>query len=136
LRSGTEAGVSYRDYAPRVLDAKVRVDKYIGSATNDPAELRRAISLAIREYVLASESWNVSIANKEELTVEFGQQLVNDPEVSNCPLIRDKIETWTSVVKNVHDRLKYIGQKDENLTALWGCAAAQIGEVERLLVKH
>src|SRR5712692_6783873 len=31
LQSVTSSGVSYRDYAPRVLDAKVKVDKYLSS---------------------------------------------------------------------------------------------------------
>jgi hypothetical protein len=35
LRSVTASGISYRDYAPRVLDTRVKVDRYLSSAPSD-----------------------------------------------------------------------------------------------------
>jgi hypothetical protein len=47
LQSVTNSGVSYRDYAPRVLDAKIKVDKYLsGGSAGDAA--RPAIRLAMQ----------------------------------------------------------------------------------------
>src|SRR5262249_891418 len=40
LQSVTQSGISYRDYAPRVLDAKVKVDHYVASPVTDQPEVR------------------------------------------------------------------------------------------------
>jgi hypothetical protein len=71
LRSVTEGSTSYRDYAPRVLDAKVKVDRYLSSATPDEAQQKMpmnqaseatqlwgAIKIAMFCYGHASEIWN------------------------------------------------------------------------------
>src|SRR3989442_1564662 len=38
LQSATGAGVNYRDYAPRVTDAKIQVDQLLGDTPDGPAK--------------------------------------------------------------------------------------------------
>ena len=56
LRSIAETGIPYAEYASRVRDAKVRVDRYLVSQGSDPPEARRAIRTAMLEYELASHA--------------------------------------------------------------------------------
>src|SRR2546422_7652991 len=59
LQSVTTAGVTYRDYGPRVQDAKIIVDRFVqDQSTGDPG-VRSAIGGAMNYYVLASFTWLV-----------------------------------------------------------------------------
>lgn len=48
LQSVTEAGTGYTLYAPRVLEAKIKVDRYLAAAPTDAPE-RAAITQAMRD---------------------------------------------------------------------------------------
>ena len=87
LRSVTESGIAYRDYAPRVLDARVKVDRYLSTSKDSP-ELTNPIRIAMREYELASQVWNndpLQWSNK-------AQQIVDDPIIFKCPAIQEAIQ--------------------------------------------
>jgi len=60
LRSVTESGVTFRDYATRVLDARVKVDR----CQNSSAAATVAARLAMREYELASRAWSAGFATE------------------------------------------------------------------------
>lgn len=85
LRSVTASGISYRDYASRVLDAKVKVDRYLASLKPDdeksdastPANLkalmvRSGIKMAMMYYESASSSWNDWITGGESYQAAIG----------------------------------------------------------------
>ena len=42
LRSVTQSGIAYRDYAQRMLDAKVKVDRYLSLAWKRPGRIPKA----------------------------------------------------------------------------------------------
>jgi hypothetical protein len=63
LQSVTSAGVNYRDYAPRVGDAKIQVDRYVSEPKGTIAETRSAIAAAMGFYILASSAWSASMTN-------------------------------------------------------------------------
>src|SRR5215471_5478686 len=71
LKSVTEMGVSYRDFLPRVADAKIKVDRYLESPANDEAALRGKIKVAMRLYVLSTVAWS----NKIQVNEDYGFQL-------------------------------------------------------------
>src|SRR5450432_3453327 len=54
LQSVTSSGVTYMDYAKRVLDARIKVDKYMSSMPAD----RETFGAAMRYYELAAQLWN------------------------------------------------------------------------------
>jgi len=81
LRSVAKSGVAYRDYAPRVLDAKVIVDRYIEAQVGS-AKVRSAIKFAMDTYVLASRSWNVKIARGDSATI--GADIKSSLAVTMC----------------------------------------------------
>jgi hypothetical protein len=59
LQSATDGGISYQDYAPRVTDAKIQVDRML-SDTPDSAP-KAAIVEALAFHVFASYAWNAKI---------------------------------------------------------------------------
>jgi hypothetical protein len=148
LRSVTESGISYRDYASRVLDAKVKVDRYLSSAANDGAALRSGIGLAMREYELASQAWSTAISTSVgtlAVATSVGRTLDGDPEISKCPAIRQWIDQTNQtaarsrVTRNnsPDQRAAMIGLlAGQRPALLWTCASAHVAEAERLLAQH
>jgi ABC-type Fe3+-hydroxamate transport system substrate-binding protein len=72
LQSVAQSGIAYREYATRVLDARVKVDQYLSSQA-DTTELRRAIRGAIMDYELAGNIW---LANISGFRAENGDLLL------------------------------------------------------------
>ena len=85
LQSATSAGVSYRDYAPRVTDAKIQVDQMLGDAPDGQA--KTTLAEALNFYVYASNAWNARIArsNYEALAV--------NPLFEKCQPLKRQIES-------------------------------------------
>jgi hypothetical protein len=136
LQSVVESGLTYRDYATRVLDAKVKVDRYLSSSPNDPPKLRKAIDIAMRENELAGLSWGFQ----------------GDESAYRSLITPDLLERCPAVAKIIEDgeRLKLalamggLGMRDEAMgkmkvdgqyahEVLWKCAITQGTEAERLL---
>jgi hypothetical protein len=161
LRSVTDSGVSFRDYAPRVLDAKVKVDRYFGSPTTDTEELRNAIGVAMREYELASRTWALSISASRgtEVIVQSGtgKTIEEDAGISKCPAVRNIIDqvdkerlevswlapyryqivSWARLGASWSEqRQAMIGYAvGQTPRILWACASAQLGDADRLLAQ-
>jgi len=64
LQSVTSGSVTYSEYASRVNDAKIVVDRYLEEAERDDGILRDAVKAAIGYYVLVSSLWNAKIASR------------------------------------------------------------------------
>lgn len=92
LRSVTESGITFRDYAPRVLDAKIRVDRYLSSSADDAAELRGSIWLATREYELASRVWGASFQLDGVSTLTAIIDNLEPDILKNCPVVKKAID--------------------------------------------
>jgi hypothetical protein len=82
LNSVVEVGVNFRDYSTRVLDAKVKVDKYLADAPKDD-DARTKMQSTMRLYVLALQAWSARI-QKEVGPVEIGEEIMASPEFSTC----------------------------------------------------
>jgi hypothetical protein len=138
LRSVTESGVNFHDYAPRVLDAKIKTDKYLSSSANDAEDLRSAIGLATREYELASRAWDGSFPGHEDLSWWKTLEANLDPDlVKKCPVVRkvvDRVE-MAAAYQGLGMRDTAIVEGQTAWAALWKCAAGQVAEAERLLAQ-
>jgi len=60
LDSATEVGVNLRDYSTRVIDAKLKVDRYLRDA---PAgdKLADSVRLIMKAHVTASKAWAANL---------------------------------------------------------------------------
>jgi hypothetical protein len=124
LRSVTESGVTYRDYTPRVLDTKVKVDRYLNSAGDTEGQQVAAIRLAMRAYELASRTWTANIKDLESMRSLVNG--LNEPEILKCDSVRsfmrDKHRVWLNPASAA--------------SPLWTCGGAKVAEAERLLAQH
>jgi uncharacterized protein YfaQ (DUF2300 family) len=125
LASIAQAGVTYRDYAPRVLDAKVVVDRSLQSSPDE------AIGAAMRLYVFVSSAWSVTLAEGDY------ESIGNDRALADCP-------TATTAINAAVRRLGYAPRNltpayvrgfliKEAFPAFWACASDKIAEAEKAL---
>jgi hypothetical protein len=154
LRSVTQSGISYRDYSQRVLDAKVKVDQYLSSPANDAPALRSAITLGMREFLLASQAWSIKFSNSTdpgrtlELASAVGRTLEQDPQIAQCPVTRQFIDqTYQTAAsskflrkakeqESPEARARFIGfLTSGHPDLLWPCASEQVAEAERILAQ-
>jgi hypothetical protein len=121
LRSVTVSGISYRDYAPRVLDARVKVDRYLSSPAKDPAQ--NAIGLAMRYYELAGESWSGQVG----LMIGVEQAIGGDPTLQACTALK---------AIQLPKRIGLAAYLASRPSVLWSCASDQVADAERLITQH
>jgi hypothetical protein len=136
LQSVTETGLNYRDYATRVLDAKVKVDRYLSAFPNDPPELRKSIGVAMREYELARESWMLNderswrgLATSENLQegCPVVPKLLNDSRLKTAFILGSM-----DLPEQARSAIKVDGMSPHQ--ALWKCAIAEGARAENMLV--
>ena len=136
LRSVTGSGISYMEYSRRVLDARVKVDHYSASAAD--SLLRSAITLAMREYELASQEWNEAINPKyrvHDILLRYidGRMLSEDPK---CP----SFAQWHDMVRQNFARNWYVrsfavdGLISRYQAVVWTCASDHVAEAQRLSI--
>jgi hypothetical protein len=136
LRSITHSALAFQDYAPRVLDCKIKVDKYLSTSGNGTRELRTAIRLAMREYELASQAWDTSFPGHGDLSMWKATEANLDPDMlKTCSLVKqvvDRLQLTSSFhVLGMGDVTTVDGKPAHAI--LWQCAADQVAEAERLL---
>jgi hypothetical protein len=132
LRSVTTSGVSYRDYAPRVLDTKVKVDRYISGPGSDRPELQKALRTAMAEYELASQAWSNTINVTLGIT-GVGHRIMEDPEIASCATIKPLIERLNPKKPRQNQYIEIAVSVGQRPALLWACASTQVGGAERLM---
>jgi hypothetical protein len=134
LESVTRGGIGYRDYAPRVLDAKIKVDHYLQEPGRGDTAVREAIKTAMGLYVAVSSVWSAKITNRLYYDV--------DSVVYQCGPAKELIR------KGQEDREIGGSKLQANLSAqlivanwggiplIWSCASDKVTEAERSLVEQ
>lgn len=123
LRSVTEGGVAYRDYATRMSDAKIVVDRYLAEAKNDTTV--PAIRLTMGFYAFAASAWNAKITKNREAIIELGAH----PLVQECEVLRSSPVTQQSSGSPYRMGLAVMF----GVEMIWSCAADKLAEAEKLL---
>ncbi len=129
LQSVTQGGVTYRDYGPRVNDAKIVVDRYLQEPEKSDAPERNMIKEALEIYVFALTAWSSKVADSPPSFV-----LARDPVVDRCPALKQKVvhlpitgDAWKDVERGVIIKFE--------IPTIWSCASDKIAEAERILKK-
>ncbi len=139
LQSVASMGVSYRDYTPKVLDAKVKVDKYLSATASDPSPARSAIGLAMRFYELGAQAWNIKIASNSVNSLAndtaLGKILLSDPEIIGCPGVASMMDTFRQMLSKQKVRPDAVAPMygllaSERVPVFWTCASGKIAEAE------
>jgi len=151
LESITTAGVNYQNYAPRVLDVKVKVDQYLVSRPKKSqlAQVQLDTENTMTLYVYASQIWNATIVKNytqaieitkqaevlcPELVSELDQQaarmekrLTEDARFGRPPR---PMEDDPKIIKDIVERLGP-GKTWISPSFLWGCARRHISNAEK-----
>src|SRR5439155_804030 len=136
LQSVTTSEISYRDYSPRVLDAKVVVDRYLAEREGRD-DSKRAIATAMRLYSFVAAAWNIYISRGAF------ESLPRDPILAECPQALGVAKKggilWEDAVAMGRRRAAAPGANKDDIEmglllgspesgaarALWSCAAAK-----------
>jgi hypothetical protein len=148
LRSVASGGVNYQNYAPRVLDAKVKVDRYFETHPTEVFQVRNSIYIAMKEYQLAASVWNTSIFGKDDISQKAtnGIMLATDPVISQCRAVAAFVEVTMEAARrknidtsNEFGRMEayadFVGANKDAIQPLWACAAAKIDEADKLITR-
>lgn len=143
LQSATETGISFRDYTQLVLDARIKVDRSLRSASNTDDFRRKAVQIAIGEYELARDVWDVSLNflnamkfNADRL--EAIARMIEDSE-AKCSVLTEFVvrepnkhgqQLASSFLSETSALYEVRHVRTHEL--LWSCASARVAEVERL----
>lgn len=135
LQSATRGSLSYVDFSPRVTDAKIKVDEFLGAAPDGSA--RFALADAMELYVYASRAWNRRVAppsgsNPTETLIKqlrTWNDIWNDPARQKCGPLTERIESrgYTST----EDRGAEV-TREESIALLFKCADDRIADAENL----
>jgi hypothetical protein len=162
LRSVTNSGITYRDYSQRVLDARVKVDRYLSSQGSVGIELRSAVRVSMLEYELASQAWitKTDPPANASLWKSMGVAM-QDLDVAKCPVVKAATEMNDNppapapsrkrpppVRSSSMDRSEGLGltlaiaersqywSLGSVTSGIWACASAELAEAERLAAQH
>ena len=132
LRSVARTGVTYREYAPRVSDARLVVDKYLQKDDGGPA-IRGAIADSFHFYALAGAAWNAGLSRGNYATVG------TDSALARCPHAQQVIAESKRKSPFIW-RAKGAGEgattgmvmAADGIAALWACASEKLAEAEKL----
>lgn len=124
VQSVVSSGVTFRDYATRVLDAKVQVDRYLRTSSNHSTK-RAAIGSAMRFYELASLAWGSKLSNSFDTSEVVGNAIRSEQGISDCPQMQQIAAKYSGSQSAVLGILA-----GEHQPAFWTCAAEKIAEAE------
>jgi hypothetical protein len=124
LQSATNAGVSYRDYAPRVTDAKIQADRLLGNSPEGAA--KADLVTALEFYVYASNAWNAHISGSNYAAIG------TNPLADKCALLTQTLASLGSHASG-SDTKRGIAISIVGIEPLFKCASERISEAEHLV---
>jgi len=130
LASVVEGGTTYRDYGPRVSDAKIKVDQFLDEFKSSALPMFNAhIADALGFYIAASSAWNARISRSGY------EGLARNSFAQKCaPLQQLVIQGRAGGLGGLsQDAIDGIAVAVGGVQPLWECARTSLGEAERAL---
>jgi hypothetical protein len=123
----SQGGITYRDYAHRVKDAKVIVDRYLLQKPSEPESPgKSAIKDALDFYMFAASVWNARLSMNIS-------GLGTHRMVERCPALRDKLDRSPPPSPAYETGRWRDAGVISGIPAIWSCAGDKIAEAEKLL---
>jgi hypothetical protein len=130
LKSVTESGVSYAQYAPRVLDAKVVVDRI----TKDGSPAAVAAVASMLYYQLASSVWNMAVAPTTATSLAQSQTVGNALLTTDCPglaALVGNIMKGLPAKTPANMKVPLLAEMMKNREpVIWACASSKLADAE------
>jgi hypothetical protein len=147
LASVAEGETTYRDYAPRVSDAKIKIDQFLDEHKPSPVpKFNEYIADSLGFYVAASAAWNTRLLGPEEKRNASLRLLENDYIRKCTPLqkamppsdemvIPDPLSSAAQkrTVKVPGLRLAWAIEAGYGIPLLWECARNSLIDAEKAL---
>ena len=131
LQSITRAGITLADYAPRVLDTKIQIDRFLQAQGGD-VELKQQIGDAMALYVIASAAWRARVSGGYAGREPF-EMVGRDPALELCPEMGPIVSTpppgGTSRTPNEDRGIK----AGFNFEIFWSCASRKLEMADDVL---
>ena len=132
LRSVARTGVTYREYAPRVSEAQLVVDRYLRKEDGAPS-IKGAIADSFHFYALAGTAWNAGLSRGNYAAVG------TDSALARCAHAQQVIAESKRKRPFIW-RAKGAGEgattgmviATDGIAALWSCASDKLAEAEKL----
>ena len=142
LRSVVEVGIIYKDYDTRVLDTKIKVDRYLQMHSQGNAKAKASVSKAMNYYLLALNVWQDKIKYEAGLVIdepnyvtrsrrlckhlERGFAMAEEEWVAErLPVLKDETQREYEISRRIFTH--YL------IPALWSCASDKTLEAETYL---
>ena len=132
LATVARTGVAYQEYAPRVGEAQVAVDRYLRAEDGAPA-IKGAIAGSLHFYALAGTAWNAS-RSRGNYAVIGSDGALNECEPAQQVIAESRRKapyTWRSKGAGEAATTGMV-IANEGLGALWACGADKLAAAERL----
>jgi hypothetical protein len=127
LRSITQAGAGYPEYAARVNEVQARV---LGALSEENgSEARHPLQMAMNYYVAAALAWQASQGPREAGWIALAARLPRDADFSMCPAIRF-VFAQADKQRRGEDTFAIDAL---NIAPFWVCADDQVSRAQRLL---
>jgi hypothetical protein len=121
------AGVSYRDYAPLVIETRGKVETFLQNPAGNDSALKGAMNAAMSLYVLGAEAWTARTRNSGY------EALAANPAADLCPALGKKmLEAREQGVLKPNALGAGIGIA-AGLPQIWACAAEKVEEASHLV---
>lgn len=134
LQARVETGISYRDYAPALGDAKFEVNLFLQSPeAKEKQELASSITVSILTYELALSVWNLSFDQMRNRYARPGMILKNSISqlCNGHPEVAKEFEAWNGISRQAarNDQIpaEYI------IRGLWREAGKELEKATSLL---
>lgn len=129
LQALAAEGVDQSDYAARVEAARARVARYASDPGDRRAEVKQALSDAVRLYAFAAAAGSAYAARGDLAAIG------RDPTIDECPRLRQAIGREAAQLGFKADNPAFGGliAGSEGMRDLWACAADRIARAEELI---
>ena len=129
LRAAAVPGASPEEYKARVVQATPLVDRYRADDGDPRADVKKALTTAMRLYAFAASAWRV-YADKGDFA-----GVGRDPAIAECPQLQRSIDRDAAQWKFKADDPAFVGliAGSEGLPDLWACASDRLDAVAKLL---
>ena len=129
LRAAAVPGASPEEYKARVVQATALVDRYRADDGDPRADVKKALTTAMRLYAFAASAWSV-YADKGDFA-----GVGRDPAIAECPQLQRSIDRDAAQWKFKADDPAFVGliAGSEGLPDLWACASDRLDAVAKLL---
>jgi hypothetical protein len=139
VQSVTQLGVTYREYQPRIGDAKIKVDQYVARSGHD-VRLGALLNRVMGYYTLANQAWAVSIRGDGAPDWHERKEAVwKVMQATDCGPLRAFTEAHTKSLWLWGRRPEYVGDDLEQkifgpvVPTIWQCASQALIELDEAL---